>query len=508
MPADRNALYDGAGMGTLDHWAIEQMGVDGLVLMESAGAALADGISALCPDGPVAVVCGPGNNGGDGYVAARLLREGGREVIVLTTVDPGQLQGDAKVNAERLPGAPPVTFSAAGLERAAIVVDALLGTGSAGPPRGLVADAVGAINALRVPVISADIPTGVDAATGAVDGVSVNADATVTFAAAKLGLFVTPGKQAAGTVTVAELPYPPRWPIEPVARLLSRTELIAGMPRRSSTSNKFTSGHVVVAGGSRGLSGAVCLSAEAAARAGAGYVTACVPERLADVVEAHLAEVMTPVLPGPGSHHGSAAVPAVVELTQRHPGALVIGPGLGTGPDQSAFVHDLLAACPSPVVIDADGLTAFAGEPAAIARAAAQTLLTPHAGELARLLGTDTAAVMDRRLEHALRAAELTAAVVVLKGDDTLVVDPEGSVAVSRGDAPGLATAGTGDVLAGICGAMLAKGMPVRGAAELAVAVHAEAGRLAADAVGSADGVVAGDVIAAIPRALRPGHDA
>ncbi len=502
MSVNHNVLYSGAAMAELDRWAIEEQGVGGLVLMEAAGTALAREVSRVQPQGRIAVVCGAGNNGGDGYVAARLLRDEGRDVVVLTTCETGRLAGDAKVNAERLPGEAARQFEPAELHGAELIVDALLGTGASGPARGAVADAIHAINEAGVPVVSADIPSGVDAATGAAEGPAVSAVCTVTFAAHKVGLFVFPGKSLAGRVVLAELPYPPRWPVEPSASLLSLEDLLDGFPRRASQSNKFTSGHVVVAGGSRGLSGAVCLSAAAAARAGAGYVTACVPERLVDVVESQLPEVMSAVLPGPGDRHAPESVPVIAELLRRHDGALVVGPGVGTDTGALAFVTELVATSTAPTVLDADGIGAYAANPEALSAVEAPLIITPHAGELARLLGTDTAAVQNRRIEHAERAAHLTGATVVLKGDDTIVATDGHAPAVSPGGAPGLATAGTGDVLAGICGALLSRGMSAPDAAKLAVAIHLTAGRRAALVAGSADGVIASDVIAAIPWAL------
>jgi NAD(P)H-hydrate epimerase len=272
------------------------------------------------------------------------------------------------------------------------------------------------------------------------------------------------------------------------------------IPRRSAASTKFASGHVLVAGGSAGLTGAPCLVAEAAMRAGAGYVTACIPASLALVFEIRLLEAMTRALPDENGSLTPAGVETVLELARRG-GALVIGPGLGRDGGAADFARALAARAELPLVLDADGLNAHAGRLGDLQSRPAATVLTPHAGELARLLGVESKAIGAARLEHVRRAAAAAGAIVVLKGDDTLIAAPDGSVAVSSGATPALATAGTGDVLAGVLGAMLAKGIEPFAAACAGVMLHALAGRRAADTHG-AEGVIASDVIAALPRSL------
>jgi len=491
------SLYDAAAMRALDRWAIDDRGVPGLELMEAAGRGLAEFVAELAPGGRVAVVCGAGNNGGDGYVAARLLRTWGREVDVLMATPAPPAAGDAATNARRLPGAPAVPWDPALLDGAAVIVDCLLGTGASGAPREPFASIIDAINATGVPVVAADLPSGVDAGTGEVAGSAIRAAATATFAAAKAGLWIAPAKQHAGDVRVIELPYPDRWPVQPSARLLG-ADALAHFPRRGAASTKFTSGHVLVAGGSRGLSGAPCLAAAAAIRTGAGYVTACVPAGLLQIVETRLAEVMCAPLPGPETHQGPENVAMIIERAELHGGALVLGPGLGREPAAAAFARELAVAAEVPLVLDADGLNAYAGALAALAQRGRPTVLTPHAGELARLLGCSSEEVARARLDHARRAASAAGAVVVLKGDDTLVVTPDAGApfAISTGDAPALATAGTGDVLAGMIGALLGAGMTATRAAEAAVFLHAAAGRAAAVSAGTADVVIASDVVA------------
>jgi NAD(P)H-hydrate epimerase len=451
------------------------------------------------PKGPIAVLCGKGNNGGDGFVAARLLRELGREVRVLVTAEISEYEGDAAANLARLEAAP-VAFAPGWLEGATGAIDALLGTGATGVPRGDVAEAITALRASGVPVVACDVPSGVDASTGEVadPGVVVNAMATITFAASKPGLWINPGKTCAGEIQVVDIGLPAR--IDSPVGLLAGTDVLSELPRRGASATKFSGGHVIAVGGSRGLTGAVCLTADAAARAGAGYVTACVPASLEAIFETKLTEVMTVGLP---DHDGALlerGAPIVLDQEQRHDGALVIGGGLGRGAPQTALVFGVVAGRSGGIVVDADGLNAFAGAPERLAGSAGPMIITPHAGELARLLGTTPAEIGARRLHWAARAAEATGAVVVLKGDDTLVVSPEGQVAVSEGGAPGLATAGTGDVLAGVCGAYLAAGLDPFTAACAAVRVHVLAGRIAAEPHGP-DGVIASDVVAALPAA-------
>ncbi len=490
-------LPDAAQMAAIDAWATDVGGVGSLELMERAGARLARLADELAPEGLIVVVCGKGNNGGDGLVAARILRGEERSVEVRCPADPSSLSTDARTNLERLPGEPPRRELGPVAADAALVIDAVLGTGAAGAPRGDAAAAIAAINAAGAPVLAADVPSGVDASTGEVAGVAVRARATGAFHAAKPGLWIAPGKEHAGEVRVLDIGIPAGAPLEASIGLIHPAVLDL-IPRRTARSTKFDSGFVVVVGGSTGLTGAPCLAAAAAMRAGAGYVTACVPASLSLVFETRLLEVMTRGLPDADGSLALDGVEAVLELGRRG-GALVLGPGLGPG--GADFARALARRAELPVVLDADGLNAHAGRLEELAERTAATVLTPHEGECARLLGVDRAAVAAARLGHARRAAARAGAIVVLKGDDTIVVAPDGAVAVSPGASPALATAGTGDVLSGVLGAMLAKGLEPFVAACAAVTLHALAGRRAAETQG-AEGVIASDVIAALPRSL------
>ena len=489
-------LYDAEGMRAIDGWAIEERGTPSLELMERAGTGLAACAAAMAPEGRIVVVAGKGNNGGDGLLAAGVLRGDGRDVDVLLAGAPGDFSGDAAVMLERLAGDAPVELSAAsGIPAdATLVIDALLGTGASGEPRGAVAAAIEAIRDSGIEVLAVDVPSGVDASSGETPGLAVVASATATFHAAKAGLWIEPGRACAGDVSVIDIGIPPGAPV--VAQIgLIGDEVLSEIPRRAANSTKFTSGRVLVAGGSAGLTGAPCLAALAAARAGAGYVTVCVPSSLSLVFESRLLEQMTIALPDSDGGITVEAIEPLAAAAAAHPGALVLGPGLGRAEHTVAFVRGVLDAVSMPVVLDADGLNAFAGDIDSVGGRAA--VLTPHEGELGRLLGVGAPAVAARRLHHAREAAARSGAVVVLKGDDTLVAAPDGSVAVSPGATPALATAGTGDVLSGVLAALLAKWLDPFTAACAAVRLHALAGVHAAVRQGT-EGVIASDVIDAL----------
>jgi ADP-dependent NAD(P)H-hydrate dehydratase / NAD(P)H-hydrate epimerase len=498
LPEWLSGLPDAERMRATDRWAIADQGIAGIELMERAGAGLAALVAEVAGDGPIAIVCGKGNNGGDGYVAARHLREAGREVRVLTIAPVDELEGDAATNAERLPGDAPQRFDPDALEDAVLAVDAILGTGFSGEPHGTAAEAIDALNARAGAVVACDVPSGVDASTGEVSGTAVQAVATATFAAAKPGLWIKPGKACAGAIRVVDIGIPPGAPVAPPdVGLIHDASVLALVPRRRPGWTKFTSGHVLVAGGARGLSGAPCLAAEAAQRAGAGYVTACVPASLETIFEIRLLEVMTRGLPDDEGAHTEAGAEQVLELSVRG-GALVAGPGIGRSDGAAAFVRRLVREAAVPVLLDADGLNAHAGDLGALASRSAATVLTPHEGELGRLLGINSDEVKARRLHHVREAARTAQAIVVLKGDDTLVAEPGGTVAVSPGASAALATAGTGDVLSGVIAAILARGVDAFAAACAGVRLHARAGVHAAGERG-VDGVIARDVIEALP---------
>jgi hydroxyethylthiazole kinase-like uncharacterized protein yjeF len=495
-------LFDAEGMRSVDAWAIEDQGVSSLELMEAAGRAVASAVAKLAPEGPIRVVCGKGNNGGDGLVAARHLSETGYEVEVLLLWPREELSDDAKANLERYPGAGEIEPAELDerLAGSGAVVDAIFGTGFSGAPREPAAAAIEVMNRCGEPLVACDIASGVDAANGEVEGVAAEADLTISFHAPKLGHVIAPGKTHTGELQVAPIGIPEGAPSRPAGGVIGDAVLDL-LPRRESGSTKFTSGQVVVAGGSRGLTGAVCMAAEAAIRAGAGYATVAVPADLEPIFEAKLTEVMSVGCEGGDGCLGPASFEVVVGAFERA-AAGVLGPGLGRDRGSFSLARDVAAAVEAPLVIDADGLNAFAESLERLAAREAPTVLTPHAGELGRLLGRQSEEIGRHRLSSAREAARASAAIVVLKGDDTIVTDGE-RVAVNAVSAPALATAGTGDVLSGITAAFIARARDPFAAVCAAVLAHARAGQDAASRIGAAEAVIASDVIASIPAGMR-----
>ena len=425
-------------------------------LMERAGAAVAQEVLRTYPGARrVAVVCGGGANGGDGRIAARILRESGLEVV--ETDDPGGGGAD-------------------------VVIDALFGTGFRGPPRDEAAAAIGRINATGAPVVSVDIPSGVDATTGEVAGAAVEADVTVTFHGRKVGLVVAPGRFHSGRVVVAGIGLEPA----PTALVRGMPTLLDRIPRRGARDSKFSAGSLLVVGGAPGTTSAAVLAATGALRADAGYVTLAVPAAALPVAETLALE---PVKRG----FDWASAPEALQADVARSSAIALGPGLGRSDEARALVRALLERADLPAVVDADALFGLAR-----VDRSAPTVLTPHARELARLLGVEPAWVSAHRLEAAAEAAERFAAVVLLKGPDTIVCAPEGRVIVCDTGPPSLATAGTGDVLTGVVGAFLAKGVDVVDAAAAAAIAHG----LAARSLPHQAGLIASDVAAALPGVL------
>ncbi len=431
-------------------------------LMERAGTAVAELVLRSFP-GAVTVVCGKGKNGGDGKICARVLREAGREVLLVEGV------GDL--------GSP------------GVIVDALLGIGLDGAPREDAVRMIGLINAAGCPVVAIDVPSGVNASTGEVAGAAVRAAATVTFGAAKVGLAVAPGRLHAGAVTVAPLGLRPR---EHEHSLVPASVLLE-VPRKQSESTKYSAGSVLVVGGSRGLTGAPMLASLGAYRADAGYVAVAAPESALPVLETRLLEVVKHPLPEDSAGRLLPRSADGVLAAAEKADAVAIGPGLGRTDGTVELVRVLLERLELPVVLDADALWEL--EPFA---RTAPTVLTPHAGELARLLGATSAEVGAHRLDAVRRAASRFGSVVLLKGHDTLVATPRAGVLVASYGTPALATAGTGDVLTGIVAAFLAKGLE----AQLAAAAAAVAHGVAAELIDPQPGAIASDLLPGLQRAL------
>jgi ADP-dependent NAD(P)H-hydrate dehydratase / NAD(P)H-hydrate epimerase len=501
-------LLDADGMRGADRWAIEVRGIPSLELMETAGRAVAEAAAGLAGSAPICVVCGKGNNAGDGLVAARRLAELGYEADVLLLWPADELSPDSRTNLERLAGDAWREVDggalAAALGEAGVVIDAIFGTGFEGAPRPPADGAVVAINDARARgarVVACDIPSGISAGDGRAEGDAVEADITVTFHGAKVGHRVAPGADHTGELRVADIGIPAEAPAEPAAHVIE-DGILGSLTRRDSRSTKFTSGNVLVVGGSRGLTGAVCLASEAAIRAGAGYAAAAVPASLEPILEAKLTEVMTlgvAEAEGGLTREAAAAILARAETA----GCVALGPGAGRSEETQELIRSLATEIEQPLLVDADGLTALGIAFAAAGREDRPLILTPHAGELARLLGSSSAEVGEARLRSAVTAARECGGIVVLKGADTIVTDGD-RVAVNALPAPALATAGTGDVLSGTIAALVARGTPPFEACCAGVLAHARAGRIAARRVGAAESVVASDVIAALPAGLHP----
>jgi hydroxyethylthiazole kinase-like uncharacterized protein yjeF len=493
-------LFTAEEMRAADAHAIDEAGVPSIDLMERASAGLARVVAEVAEAGPIRVVAGKGNNGGDGLACARLLREEGREVDVLAVGDLSETKGDARTNLDRLPGDPPEPFAPERLAGSGAIVDAMLGTGFEGSPREPVAGAIAAINEAGAPVVACDVPSGVNATTGEIEGEAVRAGATATFHGPKIGLHVAPGAFHSGRVEVVEIGIPRGAPGAEEAGLMS-DRVLELVPPRTRTGSKFTSGTVVIAGGAAGYTGAPCMVALGAQRTGAGYVQLAVPESAQQAVALRLLEAVTRGLPEEDGMHVPAGVEEVEEMAERA-GCVVLGPGLGRSDGAAEFARAVARSVEKPLLIDADGLNAHAGELDALRERPGPTVLTPHAGELARLMEVESDEISAHRLRYAREAAERTGCVVLLKGDDTIVAAPGEPVAVSPGATSALATAGTGDVLSGIIGALLSKGLEAVEAASAGVRLHVYAAMAAADRVG-ADHTVAGDVIEGLPEAFR-----
>jgi NAD(P)H-hydrate epimerase len=380
-----------------------------------------------------------------------------------------------------------------------VVVDALFGTGFRGAPEGDHEHAIEAVNHSAGSVVAVDIPSGVDGATGAVPGGAVDADVTVTFGSLKPGLVFYPGAAMAGVISVADIGFPPDL-IRSDLALVERLDVAAVVPQRPPETHKRSTGVVLVIAGSRSMTGAAVLVAGAATHAGAGLVTVAVPKSVLPVVEASITE--TTFLPLPETEEGTVSdvAWAVLEDRLRSVDAVAIGPGMTTNPETSALIRRVVGASPVPVVVDADGLNAFAGRAWELSGRGAEAVITPHAGEFARLTGLSTKEIAEDRVEHARKAARDFDCTVLLKGSRTVVAEPNGKAVVNPTGGPYLATAGTGDVLTGTIAAFLAGGLPSAQAAMAGAYVHGLAGRIAAE--GAAGRIVAPDVVAKLPAAL------
>ena len=504
-------------MQALDRRTIMEARVPGLTLMERAGSGTADFL--LNRFGPLAgkrvtIVCGKGNNGGDGLVVARLLRQRRARVTVLLLAPAGELSRDATVMYRRWlrVGGTSATKSFKSPEQAEalladseLIVDALLGTGLSTPVTGPFREAIRLMNEAGGPIVSVDVPSGIHADDRALLGCAVRASATVTFGLPKLGLYVGAGIDHAGVIHVVDIGIPAAYVNEIDGRTLLITEdfVKTVLPPRSASSHKGTYGHAGILAGSVGKTGAAALAAKAALRIGAGLVTVGVPASVNDVLEAKLLEAMTVPLPDTKARTlGRTGFDRILGFIQART-AIAIGPGLSTNPETVDLVQSLMKHLDRPSVLDADALNALASRASLLTECKTPPILTPHPGEMARLeVGATPQSVNADRLGTARRFARERSVFVVLKGARTVVARPDGLLMVCPTGNPGMATAGTGDVLTGMLVGLLAQGVPSWEAACVATYLHGAAGDLAAGRLGFA-GMIAGDLIEQIPYAIQ-----
>ncbi len=499
-------------MKDIDRKAMSEWGIPGIVLMENAGRAVADALEeALEPLDlmKVAVVCGKGNNGGDGFVAARHLLNRGIEVECMLLGSAADLTGDARTNADILlkSGIPlaELTGSSALAERLAdaeVIIDAIFGTGLDTAPRDLYAEAIDAINENDCFVLAVDVPSGVDADSGGVPGSAVDADLTVTMGLPKQGLLLYPGRACCGDIEVADIGIPEHLLNEEFdTALIEDEDILEALPDRPENSHKGTFGTALIVAGARGFSGAACLAGSAAVRAGAGLVKLAYPESVTDIVESGVIEAIK--VPVPGTEAGTLALVALDQVLA-HAGdarAVAIGPGITTNPETQELVLKLLPALTAPVVIDADGLNNLAGHLDVLSAMHVPAILTPHPGELSRLTGRPASEIDRNRVNVARDFAREHGVFLVLKGAPTVVATPTGIVFVNSTGNSGLASGGTGDVLTGLITGLLSQGADPLDAALAGVFLHGRAADIAADDV-TEYALCAGDVIDYLPDAF------
>ena len=467
MADDDIGLYTNAQMRKADAGAIAS-GMPGITLMEHAGAAIAERITHGFKPGKTLILAGPGNNGGDGFVAATCLAKAGWSVEVALLGDPGGLKGDAAVAFGSWRGKT-VKLSPSVLDGADLVVDALFGAGLTRPIEGEAAEVIAALSGIEVPIIAVDMPSGVDGDSGEILGFAPKAAFTVTFHRAKPGHYLMPGRSHVGRLVIADIGIPDEVDKSlDIVTFLNRPALWQGvMPSRHTESHKYRHGHALVLGGGMASSGAARLAAHAALRAGAGLVTVLCPASALPVYAASLSAVMVhPFSEQPSTFIG--------QLADQRRNVILLGPGAGVGASLASKVEASLEA-DKAVVLDADALTSFADDPSVLFRsikANQKVLLTPHEGEFKRIFD-----LKGDKLSRARRAAEISGATVLLKGPDTVIAAPDGRASILADAPPTLATAGSGDVLAGIALGLIAQSMPIFEAASAAAWLHGEAAR-------------------------------
>ena len=498
-------------MRELDRAAIGDYGIPGAVLMENAGAGAVRAILEKWPSiRRVAIVSGSGNNGGDGYVIARHLINRGVEAVTFLMADREKIRGDARINLDVLArmNAPLASVKSekdlerlrAGLSAYDLIVDAVFGTGLAKELTGIHAKCVEVLNSANLPICAVDIPSGLCSDTGRPLGCATRADLTCTYGLRKIGQVIYPGAEYVGKLVLVDIGLP-RDMVERLAgqnRLLSASYVRGLLPSRKPDAHKGDFGHLLVVAASPGKTGAAAMCAEAAVRSGAGLVTVAVPASLNAILEVKITEAMTLPIADGGSGYIASEAWRDMDGAVKRATALAIGPGIATELGTKEFFFELIAKTKTPMVIDADGLNILATKPTALKKSGARTVLTPHPGEMARLLGISNAEVQADRIGAARMLAEKTGATVLLKGARTIVAAPDGVIAVNPTGNAGMASGGTGDVLTGIIGALLAQGLKPFDAACAGAWIHGRAGDIAALDIGEIS-LKAGDLIDALP---------
>ena len=510
-------------MRNIDGMAIKKYGIPGQVLMERAGLAVAIKIRELFDKKKVIVLCGNGNNGGDGIVTARNLYNWGWNVKVLLIAKKDKLSHDCldQLTIARKIGVP-VEFRTALSDRdlhSAVIVDALLGTGINQPVKPPLSDMIALINKSDVRVVSVDIPSGISSDDGQIKGEAVLADYTVTFGLPKIGHLLHPGAEHTGHLFIEDIGFPGELLFSESLKTqtIEKKEASFLLPERSAYSHKGDYGHVLIIAGSKGKTGAALMTAKACLRSGAGMITIGVPETLVDVFQERVTEEM--VLPLPDNGHGILSKEAsanILDFLNRKADVLAIGPGISSGPDIAKLVKILLVSVTAPMVLDADAINSISGHTELFARVKAPFILTPHTGEMARLLKKEHAkdkeitdadwkslikTIESNRVAAAASFSTETGAYLVLKGVPTIVSEPDGKTFINTTGNPGMATAGAGDVLTGIIAAMLAQGLNPADASILGVYLHGLAGDMAASGKGI-HSLIATDIIEKIPEAF------
>lgn len=500
-------------MRNLDHQAIYGLGIPGIVLMENAGRASVEQLVYHCgnPEGQrISIFVGPGNNGGDGLVMARHLHQLGCRVRIVLLVDPKKIKGDAAVNlaiVQQLPIALKIVTSEAQAKKIKLsadmaAVDALFGTGLKRKVSGHFATAVKCLNSASCPVLSVDIPSGLDSDSGQILGCCVQADLTMTYGLAKVGQFIYPGAERCGRLEVVDISIPPQVVEQAGLRteLLDKKSFTDLLPKRRPSSHKGSHGHSLIIAGSAGKTGAAILCAKGCLRSGAGLVSLCVPLSLNPIFELALPEAMTIPLDDHDKQVLSTDNLGTILTAIQDKKAVVLGPGLSTAQETVELVQQLYKQIKLPMVVDADGLNSLAME---MPKPAGPRILTPHPGEMARLTGTSTRDIQADRINTARNFAAANQIFLVLKGAGSVIASPDGRIAINSTGNPGMAAGGSGDVLAGLISGLLAQGMSIWQAACLGVHLHGLAGDRLADRLGIEQGYLAGELADEIPGALR-----